>query len=289
MVSNGMVAIASTLVAMAIASTWLAASSLRTAPAPFLSEKTTTAKTTTRTTKTYSLHKAESDDDDPARPNISTAFRTPSVQGALFSHPKQHKQQQKLNKKVMFQTAENKKMTNPAVALCLSGGLRTFLLPAVHGGFKELLGEIPGHGLDTEDSAPDFFMYATLGDAAPKSQCGHDFEPVMADRPMAEEILAKEFTSGRYELVDGSGSVNETNIDQYVGHRGECFNVGFWAAAHAQHLVRSVNQLNHVVRVLKMLRASEQEHAGKKYDFVILSRPDLEVPKGYLVRQWTFC
>eukprot|EP00746_Dinoflagellata_sp_MGD_P155109 gnl/MRDRNA2_/MRDRNA2_85205_c0_seq1.p1 gnl/MRDRNA2_/MRDRNA2_85205_c0~~gnl/MRDRNA2_/MRDRNA2_85205_c0_seq1.p1 ORF type:complete len:336 (+),score=26.69 gnl/MRDRNA2_/MRDRNA2_85205_c0_seq1:88-1095(+) len=154
------------------------------------------------------------------------------------------------------------KKSQARVAYCLSGQARTLGNPGVQESLLQFLQwqrRTTNHIdvfalLTTTGSGPDDFFHQPQVNASEK---------------LINEFLKK--LKAKYSLDQSAGNVNEQNVDQFLIER-TCHQKGFWS--EGEHLVRSINQLEHMRGCLNIMKDHENT-LGFKYDVVVMARPDL--------------
>lgn len=158
-----------------------------------------------------------------------------------------------------------------AAAICLTGGVRTFMSPKVSQSFSQFITTMESDfsGLASGDR-PDLFAYISTVDAPPKNQAGMLFttQPVRKDEL---EILLRQLNFTEFKLLEDAAEVTIANVDSYALDREACLQFGFWH--DVAMLARSVSQLTKAQHCLDLVLAHEKR-MGSMYDFVMLTRPD---------------
>eukprot|EP00746_Dinoflagellata_sp_MGD_P155110 gnl/MRDRNA2_/MRDRNA2_85205_c0_seq2.p1 gnl/MRDRNA2_/MRDRNA2_85205_c0~~gnl/MRDRNA2_/MRDRNA2_85205_c0_seq2.p1 ORF type:complete len:316 (+),score=32.01 gnl/MRDRNA2_/MRDRNA2_85205_c0_seq2:88-1035(+) len=154
------------------------------------------------------------------------------------------------------------KKSQARVAYCLSGQARTLGNPGVQESLLQFLQwqrRTTNHIdvfalLTTTGSGPDDFFHQPQVNASEK---------------LINEFLKK--LKAKYSLDQSAGNVNEQNVDQFLIER-KCHQQGFWSKL--EHLVRNINELEHMRSSLRQMKNHEAKN-GFKYDVVLIARPDL--------------
>eukprot|EP00746_Dinoflagellata_sp_MGD_P155114 gnl/MRDRNA2_/MRDRNA2_85205_c0_seq7.p1 gnl/MRDRNA2_/MRDRNA2_85205_c0~~gnl/MRDRNA2_/MRDRNA2_85205_c0_seq7.p1 ORF type:complete len:326 (+),score=43.19 gnl/MRDRNA2_/MRDRNA2_85205_c0_seq7:77-1054(+) len=151
---------------------------------------------------------------------------------------------------------------NLKVAFCLAGQARTLPDKAVRASLLSFVEK------QRQTHHMDVFAALTIPGTGPDDWSTQP--QVNASESAVKEIL-EELNAKDYFLSHEEGNVNEQNVDQFLIER-KCHQQGFWSKL--EHLVRNINELEHMRSSLRQMKNHEAKN-GFKYDVVLIARPDL--------------
>jgi len=159
----------------------------------------------------------------------------------------------------------------PTTAMCIAGNARTLPMHSVRTSLSNFTRELKTRGFQ-QSRGPDVFAFLTLEGAGPKGQKDWNFGAVNVRQDDAVSALTP-LNPIKVVTDPESDEVTADNIDQYVVNREQCFSRGYWKKT-PDGLRRSMNQLVHWQHCLDLI-VDYEKVVGKKYDAVIIARPDL--------------
>lgn len=162
----------------------------------------------------------------------------------------------------------------PATAMCVVGNAGTLPFSEMHKSLHKFMTRLNGTGLTRSDK-PDMFTYVTL-QGLEKNREGYGY---LGQNTSYDQALYAIMVVGpvAYKIDQDAYEVTAKNVDQYIKNKETCFNNGVWQDS-PRALRKSLNQLVQWQHCLKLVFHQERI-VGKKYDVVVLARPDIAYKK----------